>query len=67
VSEEELRREAVRRRMAGEIAEAVGRTTRWVRKWVARHDEGGHDEGGPSRAHGPRIGPRRAPQPGSRR
>ena len=32
--------------MAGEspseIAEALGRTTRWVRKWVARHSEEGH-------------------------
>ena len=48
MSEEELRKEAVRRRLAGEspteIAAALGRTTRWVRKWVARHGEGGHDE-----------------------
>jgi len=40
VSEEELRKEAVRRRQAGESAEevaaALGRTDRWVRKWVAR-------------------------------
>jgi putative transposase len=40
VSEEELRKEAVRRRQAGESAEevavAVGRTSRWVRKWSAR-------------------------------
>lgn len=49
MSEEKLRQEAVRRRLAGEssteIAEALGRTTRWVRKWVARHDENGHDDG----------------------
>lgn len=48
MSEEELRREAVRRRLAGEspteIAQAVGRTTRWVRKWVARHDESGEEQ-----------------------
>lgn len=40
MSEEELRREAVRRRQAGESAEevavALGRTSRWVRKWSAR-------------------------------
>lgn len=47
MSEEELRMEAVRRRLAGEspeaIAGALGRTSRWVRKWVARHAEEGHD------------------------
>jgi len=41
-SEEELRVEAVRRRLAGEaperIALAVGRSRRWVSKWVARHE-----------------------------
>ena len=40
-SEEELRKEAVRRRLAGEsperIAASLGRTRRWVSKWVARH------------------------------
>jgi putative transposase len=49
VSEEELRREAVRRRLAGEspteIAEGLGRTTRWVRKWVSRHAESGDRDG----------------------
>ena len=48
MSEEELRMEAVRRRLAGEspaeIAVALGRTTRWVRKWVARHGEQGHED-----------------------
>ncbi len=43
MSEEDLRREAVRRRRAGESAEqvaaALGRTTRWVRKWVVRAEE----------------------------
>lgn len=40
--EEELRIEAVRRRLAGEsprqIARALGRSRRWVSKWVARHE-----------------------------
>ncbi len=48
MSEEELRREAVRRRLAGEsaeeIAEVLGRTSRWVRKWVTRHAEEIHDD-----------------------
>lgn len=43
MSEEELRQEAVRRRRLGEnaeeIAAALGRTSRWVRKWVARADD----------------------------
>ncbi len=43
MSDEELRKEAVRRRQAGEsaddIAVALGRTSRWVRKWAARADE----------------------------
>jgi len=37
-----LRREAVRRRLAGESPEAIaidlGRTRQWVAKWAARHD-----------------------------
>lgn len=45
MSEQELRQEAVRRRLAGDsptdIAEALGRTTRWVRKWAARHADDG--------------------------
>ena len=43
MSDEELRKEAVRRRQAGEsadeIAAALGRSGRWVRKWSARADE----------------------------
>jgi len=43
VSEEDLRREAVRRRREGDspevIAGALGRSSRWVRKWVARAGE----------------------------
>ena len=41
-TEEELRREAVRRRLGGEspeqIARSLGRSRRWVAKWVGRHD-----------------------------
>ena len=41
-SEEDLRVEAVRRRLAGEsperIVRSVGRSRRWVSKWVARHE-----------------------------
>jgi len=44
-SEAELRVEAVRRRLAGEsperIARSLGRSRRWVSKWVARHDPAG--------------------------
>ena len=43
MSEEELRQEAVRPRLAGDsptdIAKALGPTTRWVRKWAARRGE----------------------------
>lgn len=62
MSEEELRKEAVRRRLAGEsptgIAETLGRTPRWVRKWVARHDEDGHQD---SWAQGRSRVPHRSP------
>lgn len=48
MSEEEMRQEAVRRRLAGEspsnIASELGRSTRWVRKWVARYGAEGHDD-----------------------
>lgn len=44
-SEQELRVEAVRRRLAGEspegIAMSLGRSRRWVSKWVARHEPAG--------------------------
>ena len=64
MSEEELRQEAVRRRLTGEsptgIAEALGRTTRWVRKWVARHDsDGGNDDWAESRSRAPHSSPTR--------
>lgn len=46
-SEEELRREAVRRRLAGEsperIAASLGRTRRGVSKWAGRHASGERD------------------------
>jgi putative transposase len=64
VSEEDLRQEAVRRRLAGEspaeIAARLGRTTRWVRKWVERH--AGHDSGtgwNQSRSRAPLHSPNR--------
>jgi hypothetical protein len=64
VSEEELRQEAVRRRLAGEspteIAQALGRTTRWVRKWVARHgEEAGTEAWAESRSRAPHHSPTR--------
>ena len=66
VNEEELRKEAVRRRRLGEspetIAAELGRTSRWVRKWVARHDEGSHDEAwASSRSRAPHTWPSRTP------
>jgi|GEM_PF-304322 len=66
MSEEELRKEAVRRRLAGdsptEIAEALGRTTRWVRKWVSRHDEHGHhDSWAQARSRAPHHSPTKTP------
>lgn len=58
-SEAELRTEAVRRRLAGEspeaIASSLGRSARWVQKWVGRHEAGG--EGW---ATGRKRGPKRA-------
>jgi len=58
-SEQELRREAVRRRLAGEpaveVGQALGRSARWVQKWVARHDPT-H----PDWAQGTKRGPERA-------
>jgi putative transposase len=56
----ELRREAVRRRLAGEspeeIARSLGRTRQWVAKWVSRHDPADGDW-----AAGRKRGPARAP------
>ena len=66
MSEEELRQEAVRRRLAGEspteIAATLGRTTRWVRKWAARHAEDGSTSGWhESRSRAPHRSPTRTP------
>ena len=66
MSEEQLRVEAVRRRLSGEspteIAAALGRTTRWVRKWVARHDEDGHfDSWAQARSRAPVSSPTKTP------
>jgi putative transposase len=59
-TEQELRREAVRRRLAGEspeeIARSLGRTRQWVAKWVRRHEAGGEEW-----AAGAKRGPVRAP------
>jgi len=67
VNEAKLRAEAVRRRLAGEspeqIARDLGRTSRWVRKWVSRYDEEGWDgdwAAGHSRA--PKVSPTRTSQ-----
>lgn len=61
MSEEQLRQEAVRRRLTGEspteIAEALGRTTRWVRKWVARHDESSDGGWAQDRSRAPHHSP----------
>jgi putative transposase len=58
-SEEELRMEAVRRRLAGEsaakIGRALGRSPRWVQKWVSRHNPAN-----PHWARGAKRGPERA-------
>lgn len=62
MSEEKLREEAVRRRVAGEspeeIAVSLGRTARWVRKWVARYGEEADDERwAEGRSRAPRSSP----------
>jgi len=58
-TEAELRREAVRRRLAGEspeeIARSLARSRRWVSKWVGRHELGS-----PGWAEGGKRGPKRA-------
>lgn len=58
--EQELRRQAVRRRLGGEpaaqIGRALGRSARWVQKWVGRHDPANA-----SWAEGAKRGPERAP------
>jgi hypothetical protein len=66
VSEEELRKEAVRRRRSGESAEeiavALGRTSRWVRKWAARaDDESSSAQWAQGRSRAPLSSPTRTP------
>jgi hypothetical protein len=66
VSEEQLRKEAVRRRQAGESAEDVavvlGRTSRWVRKWTSRADEEfGNQDWAAGRSRAPHRSPTRTP------
>lgn len=66
MSEGELRKEAVRRRQAGESAEevatALGRTSRWVRKWSARaEEETGNQAWAEGRSRAPHTSPTRTP------
>lgn len=66
MSEEELRKEAVRRRQAGESAEevaaALGRTSRWVRKWAARAEtETSNHSWAEGRSRAPHTSPARTP------
>lgn len=55
--EEGLRKEGMRRRIAGEpeaaIAEDLGRSTRWVRKWLRRWRQGHRDGWFESRSRAP--------------
>ena len=61
-TEAELRREAVRRRLAGEspaeIARTLGRSRQWVAKWV-RRQEAGEDDWAAGRKRGPQRAPHR--------
>jgi hypothetical protein len=64
VSEEELRKEAVRRRQAGESAEevavALGRTSRWVRKRSVRAEtETDNQDRAAGRSRAPHTSPTR--------
>lgn len=64
-AEEEARREAVARVLAGEppgkVAADLGRTDRWVRKWVARYDPS-DEEWAEERSRAPRTQGRRTPE-----
>lgn len=63
--EEGLRKEAVRRRLAGEseasVADDLGRSGRWVRKWLARFRQGG-DDWFKSASRAPKESPQRTPE-----
>lgn len=62
--EAELRREAVSRVLAGEpvakVAVELGRSERWVRKWLARYDPA-QDNWAEDRSRAPRVQARRTP------
>jgi hypothetical protein len=64
-TEAELRREAVRRRLAGEspaeIAHSLGRTRQWVAKWVRRQETVGKEEWAAGAKRGPARAPSRTP------
>ena len=64
-TEAELRREAVRRRLAGEspaeIARSLGRTRQWVAKWVRRRETAGTEEWAAGAKRGPARAPSRTP------
>ncbi len=64
-TEAELRREAVRRRLAGEspaeIARSLGRTRQWVAKWVRRQESAGTEEWAAGAKRGPARAPSRTP------
>ena len=67
MDEVERRRDAVRRRLAGEpvgeVAAALGRSTRWVRKWTARHEHTMPEtDWARSRSRAPHRSPGRTPQ-----
>src|SRR5579872_630921 len=67
MSEEELRKEAVRRHQTGEraeeIAAALGRTSRWVRKWSARAlEETAVEHWAKDRSRAPHRSPARTPE-----
>lgn len=65
--EEGLRREAVRRRIAGEseaaIAADLGRSRRWVRKWLRRYrTDPRRDRWFQARSRAPERSPHQTPQ-----
>ncbi len=66
MSEEDLRKEAVRRRRCGESAEeiaaALGRTDRWVRKWARAEEGRGSEAWAKGRSRAPHRSPTRTPQ-----
>jgi len=66
VSEEDLRKEAVRRRRCGESAEeiaaALGRTDRWVHKWARAEEGRGSEAWAKGRSRAPHRSPTRTPE-----